>query len=197
MKLLLASRNDHKLRELSALLAPHTVASIPRAVVLPEETGSTFAENALAKARAASAASGHAALGEDSGIAVRALDGEPGIRSARYAGEGASDRDNLVKLLEAMKGVEDRQAEYVSVLALVGPDGGERLFEGKCSGRLTDRPRGSGGFGYDPIFVPSEGPGGESTMAELSADQKNEISHRGKAARLLLDWLAASEERRG
>jgi XTP/dITP diphosphohydrolase len=197
MKILLASRNDHKLKELSALLAPHTVASIPRGLVLPEETGSTFAENALTKARAASEASGHAALGEDSGIAVRALDGEPGVRSARYAGERASDRDNLVKLLEAMMGVEDRQAEYVSVLALVGPDGGERLFEGRCSGRLTDRPRGSGGFGYDPIFVPSDGPGGESTMAELSADQKNEISHRGRAARLLLDWLVASEERRG
>jgi XTP/dITP diphosphohydrolase len=198
---LLASRNDHKLKELSALLAPHTVAAIPRDVVLPEETGSTFAANALTKARSAMKASGRAALGaalgEDSGIAVRALGGEPGIRSARYAGEGASDRDNLVKLLEAMKGVEDRQAEYVSVLALVDPDGGERLFEGRCSGRLTDRPRGSGGFGYDPIFVPSEGPGDELTMAELSAEQKNEISHRGRAARLLLDWLTASEERRG
>lgn len=197
MKFLLASRNDHKLEELSALLAPHTVVPIPPGLVLPEETGSTFTENALAKARSAMEASGHAALGEDSGIAVRALEGEPGVRSARYAGEVASDLDNLVKLLEAMKGVGDRSAEYVSVLALVDADGGERLFEGRCSGRLTDQPRGSGGFGYDPIFVPAEGPGGEATMAELSADQKNGISHRGRAARLLLAWLSVSAEPRG
>ena len=132
-----------------------------------------------------------AALGEDSGIVVPALDGGPGVRSARYAGEDADDRQNLLKLLAETERAEDRRAAYVSALAFASPNGEERLFEGRCEGRLAHEPSGSGGFGYDPIFIPDAGPGGDVTMASLTPDQKNEISHRGRAARLLVRWLSS------
>jgi XTP/dITP diphosphohydrolase len=130
------------------------------------------------------------ALGEDSGIVVRALGDAPGTRSARYAGEDASDADNLAKLLREAEGVEDRAAAYECALAFATPDGEERLFEGSCRGRLAERPAGAGGFGYDPIFVPEDGPSG-LTMASLPPGQKNAMSHRGKAAARLLEWLAS------
>jgi XTP/dITP diphosphohydrolase len=189
--LVLGSRNSHKLRELSGLLTPHELERLPEDVQLPPETGETFAENALTKARSAAAATGRAALGEDSGIVVAALDGAPGIRSARYAGEQASDEENLLKLLQAMDSEDDRRAAYVCALAFAEPGGEKRLFEGRCEGRLAQGPEGSGGFGYDPIFIADEGLGDNLTMASLSPEEKDRISHRGRAARLLLEWLAS------
>jgi XTP/dITP diphosphohydrolase len=188
VQLVLASRNAHKLRELAMLLAPIELRPLPQGIELPPETGQSFAENALAKARAGAQGTGSPTLGEDSGIEVAALGGAPGIRSARYAGEHATDEENLAKLLNEARGVHDRAAAYVCALALVWPGGEEKLFEARCEGRLSNRPRGSGGFGYDPIFEPADGAPG-LTMAELSPEQKNAISHRGRAARLLLEWL--------
>jgi XTP/dITP diphosphohydrolase len=189
VQLVLGSRNAHKLRELSELLGNHELVPLPADVMLPPESGTTFADNALTKARAAATSVGGPALGEDSGIVVTALGGGPGVRSARYAGENASDEDNLNKLLEALNGASDRSAAYVCALAFAGADGETRLFEGRCAGTLVREPRGSGGFGYDPIFVPLDGPDEHTTMAELAPADKNSISHRGRAARSLLEWL--------
>jgi XTP/dITP diphosphohydrolase len=189
MQIVLGSRNAHKLRELRALLAPQELESLPEGIDLPPETGTSFAANALTKARATADATGRPALGEDSGIAVRALGGAPGIRSARYAGVNASDEENLQKLLDETEGVDDREAAYVCALAFAEPGGEERIFEATCEGRLAHVPNGTGGFGYDPIFIP-DGEAGELTMASLSPERKNTISHRGKAARLFLDWLS-------
>jgi XTP/dITP diphosphohydrolase len=189
LKLVLGSRNSHKLRELTTLLAPHELESLPETVQLPPETGNTFAENARTKARSTAAATGRASLGEDSGIVVTALGGSPGIRSARYAGEQATDEQNLHKLLEAMKSEDDRRAAYVCALAFAHPGGEERLFEGRCEGRLARRAEGSGGFGYDPIFIPDDRLEDNLTMASLPPEEKDMISHRGRASRLLLEWL--------
>jgi XTP/dITP diphosphohydrolase len=191
VRFVLATRNAHKLKELGSLLAPHELDPLPGDVELPPETGSTFAENALMKAAAAAAATGRAALADDSGIVVDALAGAPGIYSARYAGPGATDEQNLAKLLAELEGQADRRAAYVCALALAGPTGAHEVFEARCEGTLIDSPRGTGGFGYDPAFVPDERPpGDERTMAELSPEEKDEISHRGRAARAFLDWLA-------
>ena len=189
MRLLLATRNAHKAREFSVLLAPHAVDPLPDEVVLPPETGETFAENAVAKARAAAAATGRPAVADDSGIVAEALDGRPGVRSARFAGEDASDQQNLDKLLrDAPAG---SALAYICALAFVEPgeQARERVFEGRCTGTLAERPRGAGGFGYDPAFVPDQQPA--RTMAELSVAEKDAISHRGHAARALLAWLSA------
>lgn len=187
MKLLLATRNEHKRREFARLLGEHEVAALPDSVRLPPEDGETFAENALGKARAAARATGRIAIADDSGIAAAALGGAPGVRSARYAGEDASDEQNLTKLLrEAPAG---SALEYICALAYVDPDAGmERVFEGRCAGRLAERPRGTGGFGYDPAFLPDEGPPG-LTMAEVGAAEKDSLSHRGRATRALEEWL--------
>ena len=194
MHFVLASRNAHKLRELEALLAPHRLEALPADVELPPESGTTFSENALLKAAAAARATGRPSVADDSGIAVAALDGGPGIYSARFAGEGASDQENLEKLLRELEGATDRSAAYVCALVLVEPGGERKVFEGRCEGRLTDSPRGSGGFGYDPIFVPDEySAGPERTMAELSAQEKDAISHRGRAAAKLLAWLSSRQ----
>ena len=185
MRLVLSTRNDGKAREFGALMAPHTVDPLPKHVVLPPETGETFAENALEKARTAARELGRPAIADDSGIAAEALDGRPGVRSARYAGETATDEQNLDKLMrEAPAG---SRVAYVCALAYVAPDGTEHVVEGRCEGTLSDTKRGSGGFGYDPAFVPDEHP--TMTMAELTPGDKDAISHRGKAARALLAWL--------
>jgi XTP/dITP diphosphohydrolase len=189
VRLVLASRNAHKLRELGTLLAPHSLVALPDGVALPPETGSTYADNALAKARAAAAATGSPAVGDDSGIEASALGGAPGIRSARHAGEDASDVENLTKLLGDVPASGDTRAAYVCVLALVEPDGREMHVEGRCEGRLTHAPRGAGGFGYDPAFMPDDVSDGR-TMAELSQAEKDAISHRGRAARALLERMA-------
>ena len=187
MKLLLATHNEHKRREFGRLLAGHEVELLPADVTLPPEVGETFAENALGKARAVAQATGKVSIADDSGIEAAALGGAPGVRSARYAGERASDRENLEKLLgEAPDG---SALEYVCAIAYVDPrEGIERLFEGRCAGRLAGEPRGERGFGYDPAFLPGDGPAA-LTMAELTDEQKDAISHRGRAARALLSWL--------
>src|SRR4029077_7584422 len=188
--LVLATRNDHKLRELREALPGIEIEPLPPEVVLPPETGETFAENALGKAHAAQAASGRAAIADDSGIEAYGLGGRPGVRSARYAGEDATDEENLVKLLDEVGAQADRRVAYVCVVALVGEDGSESLFEGRCEGILATEPRGTGGFGYDPAFVPDDtGPDDERTMAELSPAEKHAISHRGRAARKLASHL--------
>ena len=182
--LLLATRNPHKLRELREALPGIEIDALPEEVELPPEDGETFAANALGKARAAREATGRIAIADDSGIEAYALGGRPGVRSARYAGESASDEENLDKLLEEVGAHQDRRVAYVCVIALVGEDGEESLFEGRCEGVLAEEPRGSGGFGYDPAFVPADYDDGR-TMAELSPEEKDAISHRGRAARAL------------
>ena len=202
MKLLLATHNDHKRVELERVLeragGEWQLDALPADVVMPPEDGDTFAENALGKARAAAAATGRVSIADDSGIEAASLGGAPGVRSARYAGEHATDAQNLRKLLsEAAAG---SALEYVCVIAYVDPAGRlERVFEGRCAGRLAEQPRGEGGFGYDPAFVPDELPpayagGSAPTMAELSPEQKDAISHRGRAARALIGWLAGERE---
>ena len=189
MKLVLASRNAHKAREFGVLLAPHEVIALPPEIELHPETGDTFEANAIEKARTAAAGTGLAAVGDDSGIEAAALGGRPGVRSARYAGEHASDGENLAKLLrEAPAG---SALAYVCALAFVAPDGTEHVVVGRCTGTLASEPRGDGGFGYDPAFVPAEtGEGDTRTMAEVSPEEKHAISHRGRAVRELLAVLS-------
>jgi len=186
-RLLLATRNEHKRREFARLLPECRIDALPDDLELPPEEGETFAENALAKARAAAAATGRASIADDSGIEAAALGGRPGVRSARYAGEHSTDAENLALLLrEAPAGSALR---YVCALAYVDPaTAQERLFEGRCAGTLASAPRGERGFGYDPAFLPADRPETE-TMAQLSDERKDEISHRGRAARALLQWL--------
>jgi XTP/dITP diphosphohydrolase len=192
-QLVLATRNAHKLLEVRRLLAPAgiAVAPLPDDVVLPPEVGETFAENALPKARAAARALGVPAIADDSGIEAVALGGGPGVRSARYAGERASDEENLAKLMrEAPAGSALR---YVCALAYVDPrDGEEQVFFGDCAGHLASERRGSRGFGYDPAFLPLQD-GGDRSMAELSESEKDRISHRGHAVRAFADWLGRRE----
>jgi XTP/dITP diphosphohydrolase len=187
-----ATRNQHKMRELDEILDSLELVVLPKSIELPAEDGQTFADNALAKARAAHAATGLAAIADDSGIEARALGGRPGVHSARYAGPQATDEQNLELLLRELAGAADRSVAYVCALAYVEEGGAEHLFEGRCDGELAREPSGSGGFGYDPAFVPDDtGPGDARTMAELSPEKKHAISHRGRAARQLAGWLEA------
>lgn len=186
--MILATGNRHKVAEMRELLPGLDLAPLPAGFEMPPEDGDSFAANALIKARAAHAALlGEAVIADDSGIEAEDLAGAPGIYSARYAGVGVGDEVNLAKLLREVDAAGgNRRAAYVCALALIDPDGSERVFEARCEGRLLRERRGSGGFGYDPAFVPDEtGPDDERTMAELSAAEKNAISHRGKAARML------------
>ncbi len=185
MRLLLATRNAHKLREFERLLPGLGLDPLPDGEPIPEENGDTYAENALIKARAAARGSNRPAFADDSGIEAEALQWRPGVRTARFAGEYATDEENLDKLhREAPAGSKLR---YVCVIAHVGAEGAEHVFEGRCTGTLAATPSGTGGFGYDPLFVPDEAPG--RTMAELTDEEKDAISHRGHAARALLAWL--------
>jgi XTP/dITP diphosphohydrolase len=185
VRLVLATRNAHKARELGALLAPHEVVALPDHVELPPETAETFEGNALGKARAAVQALDAPVIADDSGIVAAALNGAPGVRSARFAGEDATDEDNLRRLIA--EAPEGSAVAYVCALVYVDPDGTEHAVEGRCTGTLTHTPRGTGGFGYDPAFVPDDDSG--RTMAELTEEEKDAISHRGRAARALLAWL--------
>ena len=188
-RLVLATRNHHKVEEILRICNDWPVEWV-RDAEFPavEETGSTYLENALLKARTVADVTGEAALADDSGIEVDAIGGGPGPRSARYAGEHASDEENLRALIRATAGVPagGRTARYRAVAALAWPGGRELHAEGVCEGMLESRPRGSGGFGYDPIFVPM---GSERTMAELSPEEKDRISHRGRAFRALRELL--------
>lgn len=201
-RIVCATRNPGKVRELRTLLAdvPDLVLvgldEVPPIADVVED-GDTFEANAIKKAREVARATGMMALADDSGIELDALDGHPGVHSARYAGERATDAENNAKLLAALRGVPQakRTARYRVVLALADPTGalGDAVHteSGTCEGRIRDEPAGSGGFGYDPHFVPA---GDERTMAQLTAAEKNRISHRGQAARkmarFLLDHLA-------
>jgi XTP/dITP diphosphohydrolase len=185
--ILLATRNDHKVREFKRLLPGIEVEPLPAHLDSPEETGDTYAENALIKARAAALATGRMAVADDSGIESAALHGAPGVYSARFAGEAATDSENLDLLIE--RAPAGSGLEYVCVIAVVDPTTGlERTLEGRCAGSMAAQPAGGGGFGYDPVFVPA-GRADGLTMAELDDSEKDAISHRGIAARMLLAAL--------
>ncbi len=187
--MILATANLHKVGEMRELLPGVELEPLPAGYESPVEDGDSFEANALIKARAAHAALGGPVLADDSGIEAFDLGGAPGIYSARYAGEGAGDEANLDKLLREVDAAGgERRAAYVCVLALVEEDGSERVFEATCTGRLLRERRGGGGFGYDPVFVPDDTADGR-TMSELSPTEKNEVSHRGRAARLLAAHL--------
>ena len=186
-RLVVATKNADKAREVRAVLA----AAAPKVEVVegpdwPDvaETGATLEENALLKARAVAAATGLPAVADDTGLEVDALGGAPGVHTARYAGPGASYADNRRALLTALEGVSERRARFRTVVALVVPGGGEVLAEGVLDGRITSVERGSGGFGYDPVFA-VEG----RTLAEMGEDEKNRISHRARALAALVSSL--------
>jgi XTP/dITP diphosphohydrolase len=181
-RMILASRNAHKARELEILLPGRHIEPLD-ADDYPEETGATYYENALLKARFGHGRTGGWTIGEDSGIEVAALGGRPGLHSARYAPEGAPA---IAKLLAELQGVEDRRARYVSELVAIGPDGTELRGTGILEGTIADAPRGTGGFGYDPVFVPA---GEHLTVGELGDAWKDEHSHRARAARALREAL--------
>jgi XTP/dITP diphosphohydrolase len=192
-KIVIASNNKGKLREIGQILAPLGIEAHPQGDFgVPEcpEPHVTFVENCIAKARHASAHTGLPALADDSGICVRALNGAPGVYSARYAGEPKSDQRNNEKLIAALQGVADRRAHYYCVMVFVryADDPQPIICEGEWHGEIIDSPRGEGGFGYDPYFLlPQFG----KTGAELTADDKNGISHRGIALRALVERLKA------
>ncbi len=185
----LATRNPHKIVEMQRLLDPLgiVVEALPDEVELPPEDALTFADNALTKAVIAASATGRPAIADDSGIEAVALGGAPGVRSARFAGENATDEENLSKLVA--EAPVDSRLRYVCALAYVNPQTGEgRVFFGDCRGRMARERAGSNGFGYDPVFVP-DATGDNRTMAELSDAEKDAISHRGHAVRALTRWL--------
>jgi XTP/dITP diphosphohydrolase len=192
MELVVATRNAGKLKEIRRLLEASgvRVLSIDEFPALPEveEDGETFAENARKKAETIARLTGRLTLADDSGLVVEPLGGAPGVRSARFAGEGASDEENNLRLLQKLQGIppDERRGAFICVMALCTPQGECRFFEGRIEGRILEAPRGEGGFGYDPLFfLPLQG----CTMAELPLVEKNEISHRGQALRQALDHL--------
>lgn len=193
MKFVLASANPSKIAEMRQIMAPMGIEILSKADagadIEVEETGTSFAENALLKARTICAAAGLPAIADDSGLVVDALDGRPGVYSARYAGAHASDAERIAKLLAEMARVrsENRSARFVSVIACVFPDGGEITAEGVCEGTIALTPQGEGGFGYDPIFAVPDC--GGRTFAQISAAEKNKISHRGRALAVFGDKL--------
>jgi XTP/dITP diphosphohydrolase len=199
MRLYLASGNRHKAAELQALAAAMPAAAGRIEVVSAAEAGGmpevledtgTFRGNASKKARALHGIlpAGAWALADDSGICVEALGGQPGVDSAYYAGPQGDPAANLAKLASVMSGVAERRASFFCILLLVGPDGGEHAFEGRLRGTLAEAPRGAGGFGYDPLFIPD---GRTVTLAEMEPAEKNRLSHRGRAWEACVGWLAA------
>lgn len=188
MKLVFATHNLNKLKEVKALLPKHitllSLDDIGCEEDIPEE-GDTIEENAIAKANYVKTNYGYNCFADDTGLEVKALNGAPGVYSARYAGPQKNDKDNLAKLLEEMSGKEDRSARFKTVIAL-NLDNEKILFQGIAGGTITEVAAGEGGFGYDPVFLPS---GHEKTFAELSVAEKNRISHRGKAMKQLIDYF--------
>ena len=189
MKLIIASNNKHKIYEIKKILGDRfdEILSLREAGIDHEtvEDGTTFMENAYKKAREIAELSGCAALADDSGISADALDGAPGVYSARFS--GGSDEDNNALLLKKLEGKENRSAHYTCAMALVYPDGKEISAEGYMYGEITDDPRGERGFGYDPLFIPT---GEKRTVAEMTDDEKNAISHRANALAAILEKIS-------
>ena len=191
LRMVLATHNGHKVAELRRILGGLDVELLDASGVgLPEveETGETFADNARIKARESAAHSRLPCLADDSGLTVEALGGEPGVRSARYAGEPKDDRRNVQLLLERTEDIDDRRAAFICVAALAMPDGRDWLTVGELHGTIASAPSGTGGFGYDPVFVPE---GHTRTLAELDDEEKDAISHRGLAFRAMLPAIEA------
>jgi XTP/dITP diphosphohydrolase len=192
-RFVLASANPDKVAEIEAILAPAGVELVPRPADVPEvdETGDTLLENARLKAAALVAATGLPAVADDTGLAVDALGGAPGVRSSRYAGPAATYADNVAKLLAALDGLPDgrRTARFETVALARFPDGSEVAATGAVEGRIATGARGDAGFGYDPVFVPLEGDG--RSFAEMDAGEKHALSHRGRAFRALAERLLA------
>lgn len=195
MKLIIASNNRHKTEEIKAILGSRfeSVMTLREAGIEHEtvEDGETFLDNAEKKAREIAEISGSAAIADDSGLCVDALGGAPGIYSARFCGRHGDDAGNNALLLEKLEGCEDRRAHYTAVAVIAYPDGHTVAAAGHMYGKIVHAPRGNGGFGYDPLFVPD---GETRTLAEMSAEEKNCISHRGAALRTLLSALSDGEE---
>jgi XTP/dITP diphosphohydrolase len=191
-KILIATTNQGKVQEIRNLVKglPALFLSLSEVPDIPEvvEDGATFEENALKKARMMAYSAGIVTLADDSGLCVDALDGRPGVHSARYAGDNASDEEKYLRVLEEMADVPEpaRSARFVCALALVAPDGEEKLFRGVCEGRITREPQGSSGFGYDPIFYFEEA---GCTFAQMDQESKNRVSHRGRALRQFAEFL--------
>ena len=188
MELVLASGNRHKLEEIRSVLESVTIRSSQEFSAVPreiEETGSTLDENALLKVKIVFSLVNLPTIADDTGLEVRALNGAPGVYSARYAGEGCTFRDNIEKLLRELSGTENRRARFRTVIAFI--DGGkEYLFEGRCEGLITLAPRGEQGFGYDAVFQPE---GSTKTFAEMTMEEKNSVSHRAQALQKLSKFI--------
>lgn len=189
---LLASNNAGKLREFREIFSEDTILSLKEVSleIEVEEDGTTFEENAIKKAREIAKISGMTAIADDSGLCVDALDGAPGVYSARYAGEDATDRQRIEKLLEEMKNLSNRTARFVSVVALCTPDGEIVTACGECEGEILQEALGEGGFGYDPVFYVKEF---DQTFGQITGEEKNSISHRGRAIRALKKKLHGDE----
>jgi XTP/dITP diphosphohydrolase len=196
-QLVIATANPDKAAEITAILEPAGLALVPRPSWVPavEEIGLTLEENALLKGRALVAATGSPSIADDTGLEVVALDGAPGVRSARFAGEEATYEENVALLVSRMEGVRDRRARFRTVAAAVFPDGSEVAAEGTVEGTIATSPRGEGGFGYDPVFIPDEGDG--RSFAEMTAAEKNACSHRARAFAALVTLLEARLEGSG
>ena len=191
MKYVLATANQGKIAEIRDALMAAGIETLTRSELGIdmdiEETGTTFLENATLKARAVCEAAGLPAIADDSGLMVEALDGDPGVYSSSYGGETLNDSERYRFLIKMMEGVEQRRAKFVCTIVCVYPDGGVISAQGECVGEILAAPRGSGGFGYDPVFLIDNT---DKTMAELSVEQKNAISHRGKAVREFVSMLS-------
>jgi XTP/dITP diphosphohydrolase len=189
-RLVLGTGNPGKVDELRALLSDLAVELIPGHTLddppAVDEDADTLAGNAEKKARAFRQAAGHAALADDTGLEIDALNGAPGVHTARFAGPDATPEDNKQKVLRVLDGTDDRRARFRTVIALIDNDGTTRTFEGICKGTITTEPRGDGGFGYDPLFLPDEH---DQTFAEMPSETKNKISHRRKALDALRRFL--------
>jgi XTP/dITP diphosphohydrolase len=191
-RVVIATANAGKASEITGMLKGLdaeflTLKDFP-SIRLPEETGRSFRENALIKARHVARDTGLFALADDSGLQVKSLSGAPGVYSARYAGKGATDEENYQKLLKVLEGAPEakREARFVCVIAFSSPDGRDATFEGELRGVITHAPRGAGGFGYDPVFYVPEL---KKTLAELTAEGKNKVSHRAKALKAFVEWF--------
>jgi XTP/dITP diphosphohydrolase len=181
-----ATANAHKVAEIEEI-CKNIVEILPRPITLGDidETGNTLEENACIKARAVAVHSGHTALADDTGLEIDALQGEPGVRSARFAGKDANDAANRALVLARLQGVQQRQARFRTVIAIATVDGHCHTVEGQCSGTIASEERGTQGFGYDSIFIPDDGDG--RTFAQMTPDEKNKISHRARALLALRD----------